>query len=290
MQISVVTDELSADPETAMELASELGLRNVELRGIEHYRVGDLPSYWEERLPQLVATFGMRVAALSPGALKIPYDAEVPEPFTILRWQDRAEFDARRTVQRQLEVHLDEVLPRTFALAKALGTDLVVIFGVVKPEHARGPCPREVVEFLAEAASRAEAAGVTLALENEHICWADSGVNTARLVERVGSPALKINWDPANSFYSGERPFPDGYRAVREYVAHVHFKDAVRDPVSGETAYVVEGQIDWQGQIEALREDGYTGCISIETHCRPKVQSVRHALCRLKAMVEPPRE
>ncbi len=290
MQISVITDELSADPETALELAGELGLTNVEFRGVEQYRVGELPPYWEERLPQLVARSGRRVVALSPGIFKAPFDAVVPEPFTILRWQDRSEFDARRALRRQLEAHLAEVLPRTLALAKALGTSLIVVFGVVRPEHARGPCPREVVEFLAEAAARAEAAGVTLALENEHICWADSGVNTARLVEKVGSPALKINWDPANAFYSGETPFPDGYRAVREHVAHVHFKDAVRDPASGETAYVVDGEIDWQGQIEALREDGYTGCLSIETHCRPKIQSVRRALRRLQAMIGPPRE
>lgn len=285
MKISVITDELSADPETALELASELGVTSVEFRGIEQYRVGDLPAYWTARLPQLVRRWGAEVVALSPGIFKAPLEAEVPEPFTILRWQDRSEFDARRALRTQLETHLTEYLPRTLALAKELGTKLIVVFGVVKPEHAAGPCPEDVVQFLAEAAAQAAATGVTLAVENEHICWADSGVNTARLVEKVGSPALKINWDPANSFYSGERPFPDGYRAVRDYVAHVHFKDAGRDPRSGETEYVVEGEIDWQGQLDALREDGYTGCISIETHCSPKVHSVRVALHRLRRML-----
>ena len=84
-------------------------------------------------------------------------------------------------------------------------------------------------------------------------------------------PALRAIWDPGNDYVSGGVPYPDGYRAVLPYIVHVHVKDAaVEDPATGLTrwACIGTGEVDYAGQIAALRRDGYRGALSVETHWR----------------------
>jgi sugar phosphate isomerase/epimerase len=283
MKLAVVTDELSDDLETALELAADMGLRHVELRGVGGRRVPRLDSYWRRRLPQLLARFRMQVAAISPGLFKIPLPAPVPEGFQVLRWQDREESARERRQEALFTDHRTALLEESLALAQELDCRIVVTFGVVKTPGTT-PVPPAVVEALADAARRAERAGIVLALENEHICWADTGARTAALVRQIGSPALRVNWDPGNALAAGERPYPDGYAAVRGLVAHVHVKDARR--VTPDTVeWTTEGDIDWAGQLRALREDGYDGTLSIETHVRPKIAGVRATLQRLQEVL-----
>ena len=125
---------------------------------------------------------------------------------------------------------------------------------------------------------------IQLAVENEEGFWGDTGERTANLVRTVAHPALGVNWDPGNAFCAGDEPFPAGYDAVRDLVRHVHFKDARRG-VDGVPAYVAAGEIDWDGQVQALAADGYDGFISVETHLRPKVGTARDLLQRLRQLV-----
>jgi sugar phosphate isomerase/epimerase len=131
----------------------------------------------------------------------------------------------------------------------------------------------------------AESAGLQLAIEVEEGFWADTGRRTAELVQAVDHPALGVNWDPGNAYVAGDDPYPAGYEAVRPFVAHVHFKD-VRRTVDGDYRYVVDGDIDWAGQVAALHRDGYAGYISIESHMQPKVSSARALLNRLQRSIE----
>ena len=96
-----------------------------------------------------------------------------------------------------------------------------------------------------------------------------TGAETARVVERVGSPALKMVWDPGNAFMAGERPFPSGYEAVAPHLAHVHIKDA-RVTEEGKLYWTVvgEGEIDYAGHFLALAKAGYDGVLALETHYR----------------------
>ena len=109
--------------------------------------------------------------------------------------------------------------------------------------------PDEVFHALSSLSERAQAAGVALLLENEHICYADTGRRTAEIVRQVSHPALKVNWDPGNSFAAGEVPFPDAWQRMKPWAVHVHIKDAVKDPDAPEGARCVPvgdgGYIDY---------------------------------------------
>ncbi len=72
--------------------------------------------------------------------------------------------------------------------------------------------------------------------------------------------------------------------AVRPQVRHIHFKDVQRHE-DGTYEYVVEGDIDWEGQLSALRDDGYAGYISVETHMAPKVAAAQRMVQRLQRLL-----
>lgn len=289
MKLSIITDEISSDVESAVELAQEWGVQAIELRGVGEQRYPNVSDFWRVRVPELVRESGLPVAALSPGLFKIPFPG-APAPETrILRWEDAMIFERYRAAEALARFHLEELLPQTILAARALGAKVIVCFSFDRgPEiPPDAPVPSAVIDLLRDAARRVGDEGLTLAVEAEHICWGDTGVRTAKLVRQVGHSALGINWDPANAFRAGEdRPFPDGYAAVRDLVRHVHYKDAATDPQTGMRHFVAEGSVDWPGQIAALRRDGYSGYVSVETHVRPKVASAQRAVQRLRQLIE----
>lgn len=131
----------------------------------------------------------------------------------------------------------------------------------------------KIVEGLRFAAQVTADAGLILGLENVRSCWANSGHNTGRIIRAVDHPALKAIWDPGNDYVSGGVPYPEGYEAVRPFICHVHVKDArVVDPPTGLTAWeaVGRGEVDYVAQFRALRRDGYSGTLSLETHWHPR--------------------
>ena len=284
IKISIVTDELSADPESAIELATDWGIHDFELRGYFTERVPQLTAYQVRHLGLILDDYGARVVALSPGLFKMPYPADKP-----VRWSftslDLGAYEGWESARRLVRTHMLEILPKTLDLANALGARTVVCFGFHRAGSEPGSPPASVIDILGEAAEKAASAGIVLAMETEDGYWADTGGRTRQVVERVNHPALRVNWDPGNAFCAGETPFPNGYAALGGLIQHVHFKDARRSP-DGSAEFVTRGEIDWQGQIQALIQDGYDGYISIETHLRPKIAEARAAFDRLSRLIQ----
>jgi len=279
MELCLITDEISADPETAVELGVEWGVRNFELRGYFAERVPMLTSYQKDKLSETLERYQARVVALSPGLFKFPLPAPRWDSFPVAAIE--AGFHRNwKSTHELVRVHLHELLPASIACARELGAKVIIGFSFDRGVAAPGCVPDTVLETLRQAAEITASAGLTLAIEVEAGFWGDTGEHTAQLLEAVGHPALRINWDPGNALEAGDIPYPNGYSHVRGKVAHVHFKDA-RRLADGQYLYVVGGDVDWGGQVQALIRDGYEGYISVETHMRPKVASARRALERL---------
>lgn len=283
--ISLVTDELSADPETAIEMGVSWGIRNFEMRGFFSDRVPLFSDYQKQQLRCILEDYDAHIVALSPGLFKMSYP-----PKTAYRWSfgclDLPSYESWSDAHRQVQYHLQELLPATLDYAQELGVKVVVTFGFSRGGAAPAEPPEDVYNTLRLAAERAAASGIVLAVETEDGFWADTGERTAAMINTINHPALRINWDPGNSFCAGETPFPTGYAAIRGMVHHVHFKDAKRN-TDGRADFVVDGQIDWKGQIDALTLDAYDGYVSIETHLRPKIAAARATFERLKSLLEP---
>jgi len=245
LSIGILSDEISTDLAEALRFAKLLDIPVFEIRCLRSGRIPEVSGEEFAELKKAVRDRFIRVSALSPGVFK-----------------------GSLSEKEKTASELYEVLPRTIAQAKELGAGTVIVFGFKKEANEPPSNFRAAADILRKAADAAAAAGVTLALENEPFCWCDTGASTAAMIRAVGSASLRANWDPCNAFGTGEVPFPDGYRAVRDYIANVHVKDTLTGALVS-CVPVGEGVIDWRGQIGALLEDGYLGHVTIETHCLP---------------------
>ncbi len=120
-----------------------------------------------------------------------------------------------------------------------------------------------VAEALKPLCDKADAVGVTLAVEPLNRFETDL-INTleqaADLIERVGSPALKIHVD---TFHMNIEEADSGaaIRKAGPLVGHVHASASHRG-IPG------RDQVDWDGVFEALDAIGYSGDVVLESFSR----------------------
>lgn len=265
MKLSIITDEISQDPETAAELAvNHWGIRNLEIREIWGKRIPDIDEEQRGALIDIMNLYGARIVAISPGIFKVP----ASEDEVIMN-------------------HLNVRLMRSFELAKDLGTTIIIVFSPIRGETPENEIVQGWIPHLGAAAKAARGRDLYLALENEHDCLADTGANAAGLVRTVQNERLLINWDPCNALFAGEDPFPKGYLEVRGFLGHVHLKDCVINRTNNARRYVPigEGEIKAKPLLEQLRTDRYQGYISVETHFRPKVKGSKECLDGLRNLL-----
>ncbi len=284
MQISIVTDEISADPETAIELGVEWGVRDFELRGFGTDRVPLFTPFQKACVQELLDEFKVHIVAISPGLFKCPFPIGQRDRFP-LRTFDQALYHRWRQPRDVVIYHLEELLPLSIEYAVEIGAGKIVAFSFERGNESGGVVPDEILMAFRQAAEQAGEAGLELVIEVEADYWADTGAHTAAIMRAIDHPALGVNWDPGNALVAGDVPYPDGYEAARQFIKHVHFKDVTFGP-DGSYRYVIEGEIDWVGQIEALAGDGYKGFISIETHMAPKVRSASAMITRLRHLLD----
>ncbi len=119
-----------------------------------------------------------------------------------------------------------------------------------------------VVDALQELSDRAAEHDLIIGIENEHACNIATAHDAARILAAVDQKNLRVVWDPANAFVSGEEPFPGGYQLLEsKRIAHVHAKDCTLEGHKAIWCALGEGDIDWKGQFAALKQDGYSGYI-----------------------------
>jgi sugar phosphate isomerase/epimerase len=258
MKLAVITDEIDADLGHALDVMAEYGVQGAELRQIWDKNIAEAPTeYWQRAKDELDAR-GMTVVGIASPFYKCGLPGAEPDgPAGPLHSA------SARGLGDQIAL-----LERCLEAARFFDTTLIRTFSFWKQAPLTPAQEEMIVDAYAEPALMAERAGLTLVVENEHACCLATGAQTARVLEEIASPAVRAVWDPGNAFMAGELPFPTGYEAIRDFVAHVHVKDAAVAPgaLAPEWTVVGEGEIDWAGQLAALRRDGYAGWLSLETH------------------------
>ena len=255
--IAAITDEFSPDIETAVLSMRDVGMTAAELRMVFGKNIIDLSDEELERVRQIVAAQGLEIISIASPLLKcvLPDAPEVDARFQ----QDM--FAAKHKFEDQ-----PRLTDRAFSIAKKMGARIVRVFSywrTVEPEK----CFERVVNALRELAQKAAAHNLIIGLENEHACNIATAAETAKVLAAIDHPNLKVVWDPANAYVSGENPFPHGYRLLPvNRIVHGHAKDCTVQDHRPTWGPLGECDIDWKGQIRALVDDGYKGYISLETH------------------------
>lgn len=225
----------------------ENGARGVEL----------LDYFWTDRgaemgkVKQQIADAGLELAVYSIGN-----DFFQPERSV---WEKQlADFKTGIEVAARLEV-------RT----------LRVFSGNAKPGYSFDDGFAWIVDGLAAGAHYAETHDVTLALEN-HGLMAGRSSQVRRVIEAVGSPALRANIDTGNFLLVNQNP-TEAAQELAALAALVHLKD-FRRARPDETAHIYkaldgapftgavvgQGEVDLAAILKILGDAGYTGWLSLE--------------------------
>ena len=259
-RISVVTDEISQDLDHACEIAArQFGMGYVELRTLWNKNVVSLTSDEISEAARIIQNRNLRVAGIASPLFKVDWPGGPRSTFGGKR--DR--FNADYSFDQQ-----GEVLERSIALAQTFGTSLVRCFDFWRLDDP-APYRQAMDQALFDAAEKAGRSGITLVLENEFACNTATAAESARTLWAVPSRFFMLNWDPGNAAMAGETSYPDGYRLLPKVrIGHCHCKDVAQVGGRNEWAAVGAGSIDWVGQFQALKRDGYRGLISLETHWR----------------------
>lgn len=176
--------------------------------------------------------------------------------------------EARREHWRHFAARLD--------LCRGLAIPVLVLAG-----DTFGPLDADALgrlsASLVEAAQRASAAGVRLALEFDARASFPNNLQSAiALVEDVGSPALGVCLDWFHWTVGPSKPL-DLRLLSQENLAHVHLSDIADVPremaADADRILPGEGAAPCDELVTRLREIGYAGAVAVETQ-NPRLWSV----------------
>ena len=184
------------------------------------------------------------------------------------------------------------LLIRAIDLAHQIGSPLVNTYFGSSSVQDDERAINVYIEYLKPCLDRARELGVTIVLENEFDTFGTDSAGSDitrrpivlhKLVNQVGSPNFKITFDPCNYYFAGVEPFPYAYEVLHSQIGNVHVKDgsifnskARSDMESWKlfrdfgrefnTQPLGQGAINWSGLLLKLKEDDYTGFLTLEPH------------------------
>jgi sugar phosphate isomerase/epimerase len=242
MLLGVITDEISQDLDTALDMAVDCGFDGVEIRS-----VFDKPP--AELTIKDCEWIGLDIR--SAGLEAVVFDGPV--------W--KRDFPRSRRERSEARSELESAVEQTHAL----GARYLRVFSFLRQTE---PSPVAAAALMSSLLEEAGSIKVALLLETGTRTNSPSGPYTATLMRHLQGIPLQVLWDPGNSVFSGiERlPFPRSYELLRDAIAHIHVKDPVG---SSHYTRLGVGDFPWSELVRALAADEYKGYLSLETHWRP---------------------
>lgn len=237
--LSGFVDEISSDFTEQCRVAADLGLRYVELRSAWEVNILDLKGEQLTAMKDTLADHDLRVSSIGSPIGKIFIDEDFPP-------------------------HLDR-MRHAAEVAQFFDAPYVRIFSFFLRPGADPAAHRdEVIDRMRALTRVAESADLILLHENEKEIYGDLPARCRDIVRSVGSPHLRLAWDPANFVQVGVRPYTDGYAMLREHLEYVQIKDALA--ADGTVVPAGEGDGEVARTLQALHHDGFDGFFSLEPH------------------------
>ena len=256
------------------EFAEELGIEALELEGVQPQDVASLRELMERTGVRVHAIASMNTAYLGPDETK-----------------------AREAIEN---------LRSAIAIARSLDAKCVGTFAGNDPGRTLEENVARFTEVFAPLVREAEAAGISIAIENCPMVGGQPPVarniaycpaHWTRLFAAVPSPALGLEFDVGHLPGLGIKIG----RCIRDFadrIKHVHLKDAWVDPELQQSLGMIHGasavhgiprpgcHIDFAGLFRELADAGYRGPVTLDL--RPSTEAlVRMAAVYLRPLLEP---
>jgi len=143
---------------------------------------------------------------------------------------------------------------KALRFAAEVGAPIVTTHIGPIPEDRGAPAYQLFLRSVKEVMQDTEKSGGIFALETGQ----ETAQGLKQFIEDVGSPNLKVNYDPANMLKHGT---VEGVGVLAKYIVHTHAKD--KHPQTGNPT-VGQGAVPWDAYVAELKKAGYTGWYAIE--------------------------
>jgi L-ribulose-5-phosphate 3-epimerase len=260
-RLAVINDEITQDFEKACQTVSgDFGLQWIELRSMWNKNVTVINAKEIEDARKILQQHKLRVTDIASPLFKTDWPGAPRSPQSEKRDQFHADFDASAQ---------DKLLERCISLCKAFNTDRIRCFDYWRLDDVK-PYRAAINAKLQQAAEHCAKNNIILLLENEMSCNTATGEESAAVLKAIPNKNFMLNWDPGNAAAAGSAPYPAGYQSLpKGRIGHCHCKDVLsKADHKYDWAPVGGGIVDWVGQLQALRRDGFHYGLSLETHWR----------------------
>ncbi|PYX27050.1 MAG: sugar phosphate isomerase [Acidobacteria bacterium] len=260
-RLAVINDEITQDFEKACQIvAGDFGLRWIELRSMWDKNVTVLSAKEVADAKKILDKHKLQVTDIASPLFKTDWPGAPRSSQSETRDQFKADFDSSAQ---------DKLLERCISLARSFNTDRIRCFDFWRLDDQK-PYRAAINAKLQQAAERCAKDKIILLLENEMSCNTATGEESAALLKAIPNRNFMLNWDPGNAAALAGTPYAAGYDLLpKGRIGHCHCKDVVSKPDHKyDWAPVGSGMVDWVGQLQALRRDGFHYGLSLETHWR----------------------
>jgi sugar phosphate isomerase/epimerase len=249
-KLSILTDEVSQDLAEVIRFAKEFQLPGIEVRSLNGKAFKDLAPADHREIRQRCDDAGLKISGVATPVFKCDLDS--PE---------------------QIAAHV-ELFRRSVEAAQILGCEVVRVFAFLRRSHPATAADLErAASHFPKLLEVVKGTPAIVGIENEGSCVVATGSETKEFLRHLPkSPQLGVVWDPCNVIYLDDVPDPvhHEYPLIADRVVHFHVKDAKRNGTkAAQTCVEVgKGDVDFPAQLSALKENGYHGWVTLETHWR----------------------
>jgi L-ribulose-5-phosphate 3-epimerase len=152
---------------------------------------------------------------------------------------------------------------RCLELAAEMGAPVVTTHPGAIPADASTPAYQTLLRACEQIARHGERVGGIFCIETGQ----EPAAVLRAFLERIGSPALKVNYDPANMLRHG---VVEGVATLAPWIEHTHAKD---DNPTTHRATLGEGSVQWPEYLRALAAIGYDGWFAVEDETGKDVEA-----------------
>ena len=265
----------------ALELFHKLGLDGAEIVVQDGYRCGipqDADSDELKRLRELADRLGLRIIALTPYYSK---------------------FNDLDPTVREGEI---QSICKVIGYAEILGAKYIRIYAgnyAQTDTDPDGAKRANLVRSMRRLGDAAQKANVKLVMENHFNTMTVSAADSISIAREIDHPAVGILYDQANLTFTENEPWEEALPLQFLKIYHTHVKDLVfragntgftssdvSHPKEEErnviTRIVGEGIVPWPAILQAMKDRGYDGWLSLEYERRWHPQDIPDAAIGMK--------
>lgn len=233
-----------ADFERALETAAATGVKAVQPWCVDERKWNVVCALDPDRCVTAAQRSAVRKACEKRGLAISGFCAQLAGPKTLGGFgEDDAGLEARLEKTR-----------RALRFAAEVGSPIVTTHIGPVPHERDSSGYARILKSVISVMKDAEKGGGVFALETGQ----ESAAALKQFIEDVGSPNLKVNYDPANMLNHGPA---EGVAVLKDYIVHTHAKD--KHPETGKPT-VGQGAVPWKEYLAALKSIGYKGWYALE--------------------------